>query len=515
MNEQTQELLVFLNGDSTAYKLPIDGRINTPRQLDIIQEANRVFLIRVHQEGRHGIDGCLPLKCIWDSNKEEGGKAASTNINPRYLLNCFIDTLQHLNHEDDNRDLFVRDGDITIPATREKMLDLMTKYSFSDNMYNANLLNVTKTTSRDVNWEDDNDLIDLSYFMSMVLKQAQLLGQRMHNKWQKMQQDPKFKRAIALSGGITQNSIPSNKDDSFFSLVNEELEAATRNCTTHVHSEIKRNRELMLNTLVRLQSVIGKITSTMDVPIYYNTALTFGDMFAVLGEIFDMLFMYILPKQSMGSTLSGIMYYATVMDELGMRGLVEDHLMYPILLRLAFCCLKNEDNPECVVDETYLSQNHTKIFKDICKVNKNAITPGVKYEMNNVEENLNFIMSVADKCDLQDAKLIDTLYHVLEYRRHRTYEFYLIMFLRAMNIKGINANKRDRLLNVKNIFTPLHEIMTCFYLYVNRQDVYTAIFQGNVVHCQAMLEGFNKLYAKELKGALQKFLKATTTLINN
>lgn len=499
----------FINADKTTlilslkngqyYTLNINGDINTSEELKIINYANRFFIIKAHQNNSP-LEGCLPSKCVLTED------LPSVNIKPRYLLNVFIHILEKI-YPDVNSHIFRRDTLLfkDIPATPVRIQEILSNFFEGG---------ISKYISKlDTLQNGDFSLVS---FFQIFGNHVKVLQEKISQKYQNIQNSSKLKKSINLHGGL-----PNHQE--FNSFLNLEENSNSNLYTQYIHdcSNLFENEVVQYKNIIKEQLIyrnknsalarVIEILQNSGNNIYFNMDISFSLIFSALGEIFTFLFTDVLPKKSMIHAVMGTLYYTIFLHELGLLERFSQYVHTPIILRIIYCCFK-ENEQECNLQlEENFKNEFPGLYNKIKHYNNNNLIDENIGELakNNLANNLDFIINVAEKVDLNNENLVQVLFYILNKYRNKTYEYYLILITCAYmkgNLLEVTNNKINRRANAKDFISPLHKVITCFYIYVNIPEVKQEIF-NNITNVHKVIEGFSHLYSVELKSALDELLK--------
>ena len=226
-----------------------------------------------------------------------------------------------------------------------------------------------------------------------------------------------------------------------------------------------------------------------------------------LGEIFSILFKCILSKTSMISAMMGSLYYGVFLHQVGLKEKYSEDIPSPVILRLIHSCYENpEENKNIDIYENYIFENFPKIYRLI--ISK-------KNQIDRSEDNLNFIIELGEKIDLNNVQLLDALFYVLEKYRKGIHEYYLLLitcFYQKINSINLgNVNKINKLSNSKTFIEPLHKLLTSFYSFVNNPEVKYEILKDDIYYNpQIILNAFNTAHSNLLNSCLNTLLEHLT-----
>lgn len=509
------------------------ANFDNQEEIDFINKANRYFmkrLFKLSENDRKNADGYLPVKCILQDKVEE-----NSCISPKYILNLFIKLIQLITSDsDDNQGIFSRDKDYTLPASTDKMKEIMNELIQSQ-IHGEFLVS---------NDNMENGFAFVQQFLQLFMKQLDSVQNLVFSKIDNIQNNSKLKRNTNFTRGInlTQINQKVNKVDD--QIINSLLENIHE--SSHVvHDAIRQHRMTILSQLLNNASnsytkrVIEIIQDSPDVAIYENQEISFDLMFNTIGEIFNIAFMVIFPKISMTLSVMGSLYYTTVMKELGIINVFGRRTQIPIISRLIYSC---KDCKLAIPDldrdmaEEYFKMTFPFVYNQIKSVNTNGIIPRMNssilhtnqnqavpyYKMlesfcENYERNLDFVLKLGRKFNINDELYSNRLFTFLNDQRGHSYEYYLIAILGIFSNTYSRYNslgKNNKALNEKNFITPVHCILTLFFCYINNNSAFI-LEDLTYENIELLLNGFAMTYKDEINGALKDMFTTATRIFNS
>ena len=493
----------------------IDGDKNTPDELEAISKGNRLFSIILFTGNRHEEDGCLPSKCL-----DIAGP--SVNISPRYLINCFINTVEcvfssdndYNNNNNDSNSLFVRDKDtVELPMSSDKMESLIPE------MFDKCRIPKEEQTMMEVDCDEDtcddnSDDTDLYLFINTIIEQLYKMQGNISSYLSKSYNNSKsLQKKASVVGGFGSNIFTNIFEDIDKHNNNGDsvLKNGMKDCAQTIHKAMRRHRmELRrlvedendqemksVKTLIRL--VKKKDNESAGKSLYVNDEISLKLMFDCIGEINNALFLNIIPKTSMMTAMQAVFYHAAVLREMKILEKFSHLIQMPILYRLIYCCFKDDSNSNSYVIaeyNKYMRENYKGVFSQINKLRDNKDRNNSD---DNFDTNVEIICSIASKSNIQDEKYKESLYWLLNEKRWYTFEYYLVlMAVIYMQSKCGNVNNFNKISNAKTFITPVYEVLILFYRHVNDLGLETSLRPSTI-------ESFSDLYRKELRGAVGKF----------
>ena len=467
INTKDNVISVKSNINDNIVDLDIDILTQDPELYKFIDEANRRYLmIYFNNNNRETSVGCISSKVIGLSNVE------NTLINPRYIINVFLESLKHIFK--DNTEIIPylkRDEDIIkIPTSKENISLLLEK-----------ILNVIHNDSNKIDDDDDdNDIINFKDIFPVILEYLMKLQ---GNKFQKKIKSGSISRKASIMGGINQKEIEDSLKDTINDSLNQ-TEEIIHDCFYIYKNEIyDRCKE-------RLDFIVNEIKTKSDTLLYNNLNLSLRFMMETISEINTALFLEILPQKSLLNCLYATLYHSAVLNEMNLLEKFAEFIQLPFLYKLIYSCYQDLDVPSNFNDmEKYLMSQHLTLYKTLEKI------------AHDDKDNDELLCDAALKVDIQNVDLLDCVYWVLNQKKGYTFEFYLIV-LASLFIKGkcLNLNKKNKLLNVKLFLYPLYKLFNKFYIYIKHE-----IGDLNVALCSDTFKNFSQLHSSDIREVLKHF----------
>ena len=478
INAHKNEMILIFNNNVTR-TLKISNA--QPQDYDLIDRGNRLFTINLHKrqinKDEFKIDGCLPIHCL-DIPKN----TPKVNISPVYLINCFIYIMKILfssKCQDDKT--FVRDdsGIINIPTNQEKMNDLMSK--------------VFKSMEE----SKSNDDFNFNNIFHILLQQIILLEK------QSVSNNVKINKSLknaSINGGI--GNI-HNIYDTIKNVVG--IEKTLNQCADTIHHCMLNYRDDILNIVLNpnngnfwaVKQVFAYINNDTS-PLYYNLNISYKTIFSAIGEVFNALFLFIIPQYSMNESIMASFYQSAVLNELNMLNIFSDKIQLPILHRLTHSCFKTNFNDEIInKSENYLRNNHSKVLKNL------------KYMKDlQFHDNILLLCKIAAMSNISDSEYTNSLYYLLNETQSRSVAFYLVLLATIyIQSKCLNLSKENKISNAQKFIEPLHKIINLFGNYVKK------IGLEHVLNDETF-NAFNELHKNELQEATAKFVSVIPNIIS-
>ena len=511
---------------------------------DFINTANRIFISEMYtkHKGKSIYDGLLPFNCLITNENNEIASDDDRIVSPRYLINCFIHLMDLLLRDNDgvSPKLFDRDENIMIPASDERMQEMikemLAKQPTAFSPFNSN------GEGGGDGFSNNTDNNQLGMFFSILMSQMKKVEEFLSKKMENLQNSQSVRKNANLMGRVNFQQqqggggfAGEGKSGFIFSdaITNlgesrEQIHAFIRQYSQSIIEECLKDDDNNNNEDNGLRQVLQILAATpKDVPIYANQHITFPLMFKTLGQVFEVVFMKFLPRLSMTLCMIGSIYYATFLNEIKLFNTFNYQLQFPMILRIIYSCYPDNSGRFCInrdLSEMFMRDNYQSIYKYIQNVQNNGIGIGMEEEEEEEElnaskrdENLNFIIKVAAKYDLENNDFSNHLYTVLNTKRGRLYEYYIIA-IAGLYLNGIAktqglTRKIDRENNGKQFITPIHRVLTELYQFSNR-----TAFKQDMIDDAGFIKynnitQFLNLFNSEKGELLEKCMKDTITSI--
>ena len=503
IDSEKKTILYQTNATNGSSSMSLERTQINDETRDFILKANRWFLLEANRRGS-AMKGCLPLQCLTRSTSD-----SDTYICPRYLINVFIRLMELLLSDKCHTEIFHRDANVEVPATNDGLKDM-----FKELMDYRPSMPMPEQNA-------PPELISFNGLLTYLMSQMASVETYLTKKIEKCQ---KSKRGANIVGG---SSVKPSKEGCLI----DEIVQQMGDSKSYVHEVIRENKASILQHCMRGNQNFNRalllISEQPMVSIYENQNITLSLMFDCLEEIFEIIFMKVLPRMSMTLAMAGSIYYATFLKELKLLEFHRDQLQIPITLRLMFSCFPERNIQLSSNAETYIRDLYPYIYKEINNVN-NCITEKDTDNVNNMKNydtsskcsdpvnmkrlnfteeerlNLNFIIRAAKKFHLQDESYTNYLYELLNVKRGRLYEYYLISILGLYfncicPSQGITNRNRDS--NGERFILPLFIILTKFYRYMNklRNDIFNMDGSIDIKFIMDIIDGFSFQHSEDLK----------------
>ena len=453
------------NNDIMHIDIDIGNEKNDNYILQLIDLCNRHYsatLFNINKTNDFENYGCLTSKVVGLND------IPLTFINAKYIINLFLKLLQCLLKQQEDQKYFElcqRDEiNVQIPTSEKKMSLLIHDIMniCSDNMNGDN---------------SDNDEQDIKDLFLMILNH--IVDIQSSNA--KKINSGKFQKQINIHGGIHNiHEIKHSLQDN----INETMHRTGES----IHKLIFEYKNIIYQNQL-CQDDLNVIKIIMDnnpnTYLYQNVDISFQFMMKMIGNLFNTLFVHILPQKSMINCLHATLYQASVFNELNILKHYSKIIHLPLLYRLIYSFYK--DNSD---DNNKRINTDDKIYKLVNKLCQK-------------ETDIAIICEIASKLNISNVVELNSLYWLLNEKRGYTYEFYLIIII-TLFIAGKcqNMSKMNKISNGKTFGEPLYDILYKFYTYVTRDlaDLQTAL-------CTNTFDNFNKIYSSDIKKCLQNFIQ--------
>ena len=434
---------------------------------------------RLHMKDNPTTDGCLPSNSI-------GVKDPSVNISPMYLMHCFINIMEQVLRNDTNAVCFERNKDIvSLPTSNDNLEKIMMAMTSTEN-----LLSSSSSSSSSL-VEEGRGNVNFSLFLRVIIEKMFTMQQNLKETISK--KCNKIAKTSAAIGRINHELLRKNRDEADF------LSTGLQQCSDVIHSLMRENaqqiRDAVLDPNNTSMVAIKKLHAIhpLSRPLYANENISFALMYECIGEVFNVLFINIIPQNSMMEAMQGSFYNAAVLSELKLQDRFSDLLCLPVLYRFVYSCFEDKSLSSSShaenLHEKYLHEHHSGVWNNIIKLQR----------VDDDDERVNILGIIAQKSDIRDKKFIEALYWVLNQKRLCTFEYYIIlMSVLYISARCSNVSKLNKLTNVVRFITPIYSIMTLFQKYVNNLGITDSL-------CSATMESFSMLHQEELKKNLEIF----------
>ena len=464
----TVELMTNNNVTKTVY-INVGDEKNDESILNFIDEANRHYsatLFNIQQTNNHSSYGCLTSKVVGLED------IPITFLNPKYIINVFLKLFQSIMKDD----IYylkncTRDETLNIPTSEENLSSLVNRLM---NIYNENRINSGNDD------DDEESIIDIKDMFMILLEYIVKLQTNNNNNLQKKLN---LHKKATLMGGISHlDSLQDSLKDNF----NETLVQTGEN----IHRLIYEHKGDIYNNQIcknDVDNVKAFIDANPNLELYKNVNVTFKFMMKTIGNIFNVLFLNILPQKSMLDCLYATLYQAAFLNELDILQYYSKIIQLPLMFRLIYSFYKDErKQPPHAVNE--------KICKLIEKLCRNG----------GDDKDIDAICEIAVRLDFKNIEELNSIYWLLNEKRNFTYEFYIIIIIGLYVLsKCKGMNKDNAKLNAKIFGSPIYDLLYTFRQYIvnDIKDLQVASML-----CTDTFDNFNKLYSKDINKCLKTFL---------
>ena len=487
--------------------------LRTEKDRYFINNANRCYMSDVYkQDGGEGErDGFLPYPCLNPACLNDNDPIKDVIISPKYITNAFINLINLLSNDNDAM-IFNRNKNVIIPASDGMMQEMMEK------MFEKHANTIPQFNN------DDEVNNQLGFFISIFINQMKKLQEDMSKKMKNLQNNQRNIKIANIMGGINLQNNNDKKTDFMFG----DFISSIGEVREQIHAFIRENKSDIIKECFRakndndnaLKQVFELINAYPNTPIYFNHEITYPLMFKTLGQVFEIIFLKIIPRLSMTLSIIGSIYYATFLYEMNLLEAFGYSLQMPIILRMIYSCYPEASNVNDDLSEIYLKKNYENIYDNIQNIDNNCIVVNDVNDENKESDNLNFIMKIAMKFEIENKEFSNHLYNVLNSKRQRTYEYYIIAILGLyMNgiAKTMNLNRRNRESNGKNFIEPIHRVMTKFYQCCNytgiREELIDVAGYINYQYVNDFLNIFNQNCSDLLNECMVKTISTVGNII--
>ena len=459
--------ILFYNDDNASINIDVSSEKNNEDILQLIDIANVYYSAQIHklnQSEKYDSYGCLTSKVLGLDD------IPITFINPKYVKNLFLQLLQLLFQDDESYLKYCQrdENSLEIPTSQNNISILIN-----------DIVNICNNNNNNIDNEEDINIIDIKDVFIMILNYITSIQ---NNKIQKKLQKGKLQKQMNICGGIhnLQDIKNSLKDN-----INESLIHTGKN----IHKLIYEYKNILYegkNLKNNLDYIKTCVDQNPNVCLYENTEITFKFMMETIQNIFNTLFVQILPQTSMLNCLYATLYQASVLNEMNILKHYSKTIQIPLLYRLIYSFFKDQTQVKMVNNDE-----------------DNIIYKLVNRLSNEKEKNLDILCEIALKMNIKNVEQINLLYWLLNERRGYTYEFYLIIIVNLYTLgKCQNMNRNNKFSNGKTFAEPLYNLMLTFYGFVinDLKDIKIAL-------CSETLDQFNTIYSSEINKCLKLFVQ--------
>ena len=474
--DNVKNVITLTLDNSQQITIPVNTYNDNVNFLNYIDLANRKYCAFVYENnlsGKHNF-GVLNSQVV---NLDE---IPLTLLPPKYILNVFFKLLQCLFQNNPkllkyfNRD----DKYVDIPISSSEISSLINDImkAFHDIQDSSSMMETDD--------DDDDAIINIKDVFALIIEYIM----KLYSKNQSLLENNEncLRRKANMIGRINNEHIKNLKTD---------FDQGLSQAGEKIHEIItKRNEEIYFKNSVfkeKIDFIINCIHNDASKCIYVNTAISFKFMMKFILEIFKILFTDILPKSSMLDSLYGILYQAAFLREMNILQYYSNIIHLPLMYRIIHSFYKDESNSNNDNDyEKYLKNEYSGIYRLIKQLHTNTDNNCDKQN-----DNTQILCEIASKCNIQELKMLDSLYWVLNKKQNCIFEFYIIILI-VMYIKAKCANVKsiNKISNAKEFIEPIYQLIDLFRYYIIKD-----IKDKNVAVCTETFNNFNQLYSNDIK----------------
>lgn len=533
--EKNNPLIICGNIKNKNNSYSINNLLSTPEGQNFILWANRKYIIDklmrnltmpIIQDSNNfkedtAIIGCLPSQVLKLSNSNEN----QFFIDPRRLTNWFIHIISKIAsfeiifpnkiNENDKWTFYIRDSNVFLPKGGKTNIQEILSSALST-------FNIESIMSEYENENSENEFLSVIHIFKLLIPKLQKLitpastsRKRTHSGYNKIKISNEFNKLL---------------DENNFSST---LEKWTEDSIKNIDRKISEYQSYILNCVANVNNkdtwavkeFLSETIKQPNIPIYLNENISFPTMIHSIGEIFNILLLDILPKESMEAAINGSFFHMIYLKDINLLNSFKTFVFLPILYRLINVCY--EDNSPIINESiNYLEYKYKNIYQYLIEFqSKKPIwihsnnTSLISWFNENCEDTIHFLYNVSLLCEnlLDTENFTDVLYWAMNGIRKNGFEFYLviilIMYKNSITIqnakKGNLMNKQNKILNAKNIISPLFRIIVCFYDYI--RSIPSELITMDILNSNNF--GESPKYRSIIVTALQDFLKENKDLI--
>ena len=288
--------------------------------------------------------------------------------------------------------------------------------------------------NNDNNMGDEEDIIDIKDMFMLLLDYIIKTQSNNHKKLN----NGNLQKKISLMGGVSNvESLQNSLKDSFNDTLYQTGE--------HIHKLIHKHKADIYNHQIcktDIDNVIAIINNDPTHNLYTNVNISFKFMMTTIGNIFNYVFLNILPRISMMNSLYAVLYQAAFLNELDVLQHYSKIIQLPLMYRLIYSFYKDERQPPPQTEKI------RRLVDRLCRSRN--------------DKDIDTICEIAIKLDLQNLEELNSIYWLLSDKRKFTYEFYIIIIIGLYVVgKCRGINKENVKLNAKlfeNLFMSYYMI---------------------------------------------------------
>ena len=471
-NEKTISVWVSTLEGQKCINIKVDTTENDTFFENLIDMANRHYaatIFNIKESEKIQEYGCLTSKVLGLSD------IPLTFMNPKYLINLFIKLVECLLLVDETtRHYFIRDEcSVELPTTEQNISNLIS--------------DVMTTCLNDNSSIDGNDIDIKDLFLTVLYFMSNLSASNV-----KKINNNSLKKKINMAGGIRNIQQLYNND-----FLKNKIDTTLRKTGDTIHHLIREHKSLILqqhkSCFGDFHVILDVIKSNPNLTIYQNTNISYKFMMQFIRNLFNELFIEILPKTTMTNCLYATLYQASVLNELNILKYNSKYIQIPIIYKLIYSFYK--------CDYQLPSQSSD--------INRSIWTLIDQLSEKDIQQThiVDILCQIALKVDIHETNQLDEIFWLLNEKRGYTYEFYIILLISLYSLcRCQTMNKPNKLLNCKKFIMPLYDIIYNFYSYVVLE-----IKDLNMALCDQTLNNFSKMYSREIMHCFKKF---STTMMS-
>ena len=463
--DNTLTITVLNVKDGTTNEIIIDAAndANDDFILKLIDKSNRHYSAMLHHLGMTEETenyGCLTTKVI--GLKE----LPLTFVDAKYVINIFLKLLQCFFHEKEEEKYYHLCGrdeeSLKIPTSKTNISSLIKE-----------IMNACAEAK-----DDEDDIIDIKYLFIAVLNYMSDLSatttKNINSKNHK----------INIGGG-------ANILKEFNKSIENNIEDTLNQTGNNIHNLIRDYKRFIYNNDSACHENLNAIHKWIEEQpltcLYQNTNISFKFMMEFVSNVFNALFLEILPQTSMINCLFATLYQASVLNELSILKHQSESIQLPLLYRLIYSCFKCDINNNNNNNDQQSSIDYFQLIDKLCKQ----------------EKDIDVLCKIALKVNITEPNQLNSLFWLLNEKRGYTFEFYLIVLISLyIKFKCATLNKTNKLSNGRMFGEPLYDILYKFYHYVTSD-----LGKLEIALCTNTFTNFNTVYSNDIKKCLQTFFK--------
>lgn len=435
---------------------------------ELIDMANRHYaamIFNIKESEKTQEYGCITSKVLGLDN------IPITIMSTKYLINIFLKLIECLMIDGETQQylpLCIRDEhSVQIPTTEQNI---------------SKLIDDIMTTCVN-NDDDDNEDVDIRDLFLTVLHFMSNLSASNAKKIN----NGNMKRKINIAGGISNIQQLFNND-----FLKNNINETLHQTGDMIHNMIREYKNLILMDhkicKAEFQVILDFIKANPNLALYQNTNITYNFMMTFIRNLFNELFVEILPKTTMINCLYATLYQASVLNELNILKYYSKYIQVPLIYKLIYSFYKCDYQ---IPNQSVIDQSLIGLIDKLCQ------------KENQYNYTVDVLCQIALKVNIQDENQLNEIFWLLNEKRGYTYEFYIILMISLYIMSRCQTmNKQNKLLNSKIFIEPLYEIIFSLYIYVVKD-----IRNIDMALCQETLDNFSKIYSSQIMNCFKKFSK--------